>query len=712
MQRSRTSVNVRLGLKLGKSLGLGLGLSVGGIALSNAAYAEETMTSESEVEVINVKGTYFNDYKVGDASGAMRANVSLLETSQAVTVIPETIIDEQLATTLGEVLNNDASLSPGSKQRNREVFSSRGFELSSSTGYLRDGHQHWSHYQQPIETLSRVEVIKGPSSILYGQSAPGGLINMVTKQPTASRLLEVSADTDQYGSTRFMLDAGGQIAEDTGYRAVLVKQDVNFDREYQNGETRERDRFLGSLVLEHKINDSLIVNAYYDRTNDKAGLDTGAWLDEDANVISNRNTINDFSWAFTDIHVENKGVKLTYFMNPEWQVKVGYNEQSFERQRFESSPRLPSDYEIGDSYTSNPYDRSDDWQFKTAFIDINGEVSFGGIEHNILIGANALDYYYGQLIERGDSITYTVGQPEPAKPDLNFNNDETLSTTEYDYYGVYFHDLMTFNEQWQVAIGGRFDKQSREGADNESLLPKVGVLYHPAENSTVYVNYSEGFEPQSSETIEDELDQNFGMELDATTSKQVELGAKWEVSDRLLVSGALFNIEKTGTLISEQLLNDPLYTTVTTQSGKQTHQGLELAAQGAVTDKWFVMTSMMYLDAEYEKDENFEGNTPVDAPKWSASLWSRYEVTEKLALNAGIFYQGERYADNANTVLKDAYSRVDIGATYRTDIMGKQVDVRLNVENVFDTDYLVGGGINNVTIGDGATARIEFKTSL
>ena len=165
MQRSRTSVKVRLGLKLGKSLGLGLGLSVGGIALSNAAYAEKTMTSESEVEVINVKGTYFNDYKVGDASGAMRANVSLLETSQAVTVIPETIIDEQLATTLGEVLNNDASLSPGSKQRNREVFSSRGFELSSSTGYLRDGHQHWSHYQQPIETLSRVEVIKGPSSI-------------------------------------------------------------------------------------------------------------------------------------------------------------------------------------------------------------------------------------------------------------------------------------------------------------------------------------------------------------------------------------------------------------------------------------------------------------------------------------------------------------------------------------------------------------------
>ncbi|GAB2702679.1 TonB-dependent receptor [Aliiglaciecola aliphaticivorans] len=688
-----------------------VGVSLGLISLSSAAQAPDSSDGEKDLEVISVNGSYFNDYQVQDASGAMRSNIPLLETAQSVTVIPDTIINEQLATTLGEVLNNDASLSPGSKQRNREVFSSRGFELSSSTGYLRDGHQHWSHYQQPIETLSRVEVIKGPSSILYGQSAPGGLINMVTKQPTKSRLLEVSADTDQLGSTRFMLDAGGEIMADTNYRAVLVKQDVNFDRDYQNGETRERDRFLGSLVLEHKISDDFIINAYYDRTNDKAGLDTGAWLNDNGEIVSEKHTINDFSWAFTDITVENIGAKLTYFINPEWQVKLGYNEQTFERERFESSPSLPSGYQAGDSYNSNPYDRFDDWQFKTAFIDFNGDVNIGGVEHNLLFGANGLDYYYGQLIERGDTITFTPGEVEPSLPDLDYHRDETLSTTEYDYYGVYFQDLMTFNDHWQVAIGGRYDKQNREGADNESLLPKVGVLYHPAENSTIYVNYSEGFEPQSSETIEDELDRNFGMEIDATTSKQIEVGAKWEVSDRLLLNTAIFNIEKSGTLISEQLNDDPDYETVTTQSGLQTHKGFEISAQGAVTDKWFVMTSAMYLHAEYEVDETYQGNTPADAPKWSASIWSRYEVNEKLSLNAGVFYQGERFADNANTVTKDGYARVDVGATYRTNLMGKNVDFRLNIENLLDEDYLAGGGTNNVTIGDGTTARLAVKAS-
>lgn len=339
------------------------------VTFASTAQAEE----EKKLEVIEVTGSYFNNYKV-DSSGAMRTNASLLETPQSVKVIPDNIIGEQLATTLGEVLSNDASLSPGSKQRNREVFNARGFELSSSNSYLRDGHQHWSHYQQPIETLQQVEVIKGPSSVLYGQSAPGGLVNMVTKKPTYSPLFNVSADTDQHGSTRFTLDASNRLTDKLAYRGVLVKQDVIFDRQYANGENRERDRFLGYLAVDYEISDNLVVSAYYDQTNDKAGLDTGAWLDSSGKVIGDKQDIYDFSWAFTDIEVNNIGTKIDYQVTDNWLVTLGYNEQDFSRQRFESAPKKPSDYSAGDSYESNPYDRYDDWQFKTAYFDIKGEV--------------------------------------------------------------------------------------------------------------------------------------------------------------------------------------------------------------------------------------------------------------------------------------------------------------------------------------------------
>ncbi|KYL31182.1 MULTISPECIES: TonB-dependent receptor [Pseudoalteromonas] len=679
-----------------------------------ASTSANVFANTANIERIEVKGSYFNDYRVDNASGAMRTSTSLLDTAQSVTVITDTIVNEQLATTLGEVLSNDASLTPGSKQRNREVFNLRGFELSSSTGYLRDGHQHWSHYQQPIEILEQVEVIKGPSSILYGQSGPGGLVNMVTKKPTAQTLFNASADVDQHGSTRFMLDAGGALteAEDLRARGVLVKQDVEYWREYQNGDNRERDRFLGALVVDYDISDNALVRVHYDRTDDEAGLDTGAWIDNDANIIGNDKTIRDMSWAFTDITVENMGIDFNVFLADNWQVKLGYNEQTFERQRFESAPRKPSDFIEGDSYQSRPYDRFDDWQFKTAFIDFIGEFETVGVHHQLLIGANSLDYYYGQLRTSADAINFSAGQNEPNRPNISYKSDDTISSSAYDYYGIYIQDLISFSPKWQLSLGGRYDKQSKENSNNESFVPKVGVLYHPNASATVYASYSEGFEPQN-ETLENENDVNNGMKLDAITSEQREVGVKWQLfDDRLMLSGALFDISKTGTLVSENLIN-PIgdITSITTQAGEQRHKGFELSAQGAATDRLFVMASTMYLDANYERDEELEGKRPTDAPKWSASLWTRYELNDAIAFNAGAFYEGERFADNANTVTKQGYTRVDVGATYALKVSNTDINLRLNIENLFDKNYLAGGGLNNVTVGEGTNVRLAAQFS-
>jgi iron complex outermembrane receptor protein len=694
-------------------------LAVSTVLSSQAALANTSDNSEDHkaIEVIEVKGSYFNGYKVDSAKGAMRSNISLLETAQSVTVIPDTVINEQLATTLGEVLGNDASLTAGSKQRNREVFNLRGFELSSSNGYLRDGHQHWSHYQQPIETLESIEVIKGPSSILYGQSGPGGLVNMVTKKPTANSIFNLGVDFDQEGSSRLTLDAGGAITDDESlrYRANLVKQEVTYQREYQNGEQRERERFLGALVVDYDVNDDLLVRLHYDRTNDKAGLDTGAWLDDNGAVIGDDKTIRDMSWAFTDITVENYGIDVTYALGNSWQVAVGYNQQTFERQRFESAPKKPSDFVEGDAYTSNPYDRFDDWQFTTAFIDFSGQFELAGLDHNLLIGGNSLDYYYGQLRtkNKSDSFEYSAGQAEPSRPDITYATDDSLYTSEFDYYGIYIQDLITINQEWQVMVAGRYDKQNKEGADNQSILPKAALLYHPSDNTTFYASYSEGFEPQRSETINDKDDLNHGMEIDAMTSEQYEIGVKWQLlDDRLLLTSAIFDITKYGVLASEDYQGeDESIETVTTQIGEQRHKGFEMAAQGAVTDKLFVMASMMNLDATYGDDAKFGGATPIDAPEWSASLWSRYELTENLAINAGAFYEGERFADNDNTIVKDAYTRVDVGATYKMVINNSDINLRFNIQNLFDADYLAGGNNTNVTVGDDRSFRLAMQVA-
>ena len=113
----------------------------------------------------------------------------------------------------------------------------------------------------------------------------------------------------------------------------------------------------------------------------------------------------------------------------------------------------------------------------------------------------------------------------------------------------------------------------------------------------------------------------------------------------------------------------------------------------------------------HKDDKEYSGLTPIDAPDWSASLWSRYELTENLAINAGAFYEGERFADKDNTIVKDAYTRVDVGATYKIELSSSDINLRFNVQNLFDTNYLAGGGTSNVTVGDGISYRLAVQVA-
>ncbi|MGL4515404.1 MAG: TonB-dependent receptor [Shewanella sp.] len=689
-----------------------IGLAVGAALMTMPVLAQAP--NDANIERINVTGRVFNDYKVGTASGAMRGDIDLMDTPQSVNVIPDFVTDEQLATNLAEVLVNDSSVTAGTTRWNRQVFSIRGFELDSGNGYLINGHQQWSHYVQPIETLQQVEVLKGPSSMLYGQSGPGGLVNMVTKKPTYDSMLDLGFDTDGYGSTRVQLDAGGSLndAQSIRYRSVLVKQDTQYWREYAaNGDNQERDRWLGYLNLEFDLSDDLQLALKYDHTEDKTGIDAGSWLDKQGNVIGDRQTIWDAPWAFTDNTVSNLGAELTWHMSDDWKVKVGYNDQQFNRQRLDSAPQYTED-PFTNGYSIKPFDRYDDWQHKTAYVDFTGEFGFAGMEHQFLIGANYLDYYYLQRRDGGKkAITVIPGQAVDM-PDYDYHNVVAGPATTYQYYGFYLQDLMTINEQWKLLAGVRYDEQKKEGEGENSyaLSPKFGVIYSPTDNGSVYVNYSKSFTPQGA--VNNAADMNDGLDLKPEYGIQYEVGTKWELfNDSLLLTAAVFDITLENITVSEKLptaIGD--FTDITTQGGEQKHRGFEMGAQGQIADSWFVTSSMMYLDAEYHTGDEREGNTPIDAPKWSANIWTRYEVTDNLAMNFGAIYVGERYADTANPITKDGYVRFDIGAAYTTQLMGKDVSIRANVKNLFDTDYIEGGQYNMVTLGQERNFSLALET--
>lgn len=681
-----------------------------GAVLAAPAVAEVQTTDEHLV----VEGREFG-YKADTNSTAMRMEMTQLETPGQVAVIDEAVIDEQRASTLGEVLQNDASVSAGGTSRNRERFSLRGFELSSSDGFLRDGRQHWSHYRQPIELLERVEVLKGPSGLLYGKSEPGGLVNMVSKKPTTETQASLSQDIGSNDHSRTVLDVSGALNEEETLRAraILAKESYGSWREYGDGTEPQTDRVVGGLVVEYDITEDIMVSAHYDRTKDEGSVDSGAYIVDGKPVLGDK-YIWDAQWSKIDNDVENYGIDINAQVTDSINVKAGYNRQDFKRFDVESYPSF-SKYAQDNKIIHSGNERTDNWVFDTAYLDVTTDFSLLGSENTFLIGANYLDYKYDRFQEYYSTVEIEPGQTVP-RPDYSGKVKE--STSEYDTWGIYAQNMMTINDYWQVLAGVRYDEKRSKTLTENQVSPKLGVIFHPASNGSVYVQYSESFMPKG--VVSDSGFTNDGEELKAERGISYEVGTKWELFDeRLFLTGALFDITKENIRLD---INDPNNPNkqIATQGGEQVHRGAEILAQGFVTEELSLTASAMYLDAEITESADYKGNRPADVPEFSASVWSSYKVQNNTDVNLGLIYEGERYGDAANTFKKDGYARIDMGVSY-THKYDENLDIvtRFNVENLFDTDYLAGGGrtkknqvgMSEVAVGEGRNymATIQFK---
>ncbi len=684
-----------------------------------AVLAAPAVANVQTDEHLVVEGREFG-YKADTNSTAMRMEMTQLETPGQVAVIDETVIDEQRASTLGEVLRNDASVSAGGTSRNRERFSLRGFELSSSDGFLRDGRQHWSHYRQPIELLERVEVLKGPSGLLYGKSEPGGLVNMVSKKPTTQTQVSLSQDIGSNEHSRTVLDVSGSLndAETLRARAIFAKENYSSWRTYGDGTKPQTDRVVGGLVVEYDITENIMVSAHYDRTKDEGSVDSGAYI-VDGKPVRGDKYIWDAQWSKIDNDVENYGIDINAQVTDNVNVKAGYNRQDFKRFDVESYPKFDN-YDKDGVIRHKGNERTDNWVFDTAYLDVTTNFSLLGTENTFLVGANYLDYKYDRFMasHAGEDVAAgtTVTRPGTVR-------SKKYPRREHDTWGIYAQNMMMINDYWQVLAGARYDEKREDSLTENQVSPKLGVIFHPTSNGSIYVQYSESFMPQGEVSNGSRIYINDGEKLDAERGISYEIGTKWELFDqRLFVSGAVFDITlenisldvESGKDASNQLLHKK------TQGGEQVHKGAELMAQGFVTPELSLTASAMYLDAELKKAERFEGNRPADVPEFSASLWSSYKVQDNTNLNLGLIYEGDRYGDAKNTFKKDGYARIDMGVSYKHKY-DENLDIiaRFNVENLFDTDYLAGGGSTNgdqkgasgVVVGEERNymATIQFK---
>jgi iron complex outermembrane receptor protein len=585
-----------------------------------------------------------------------------------------------------------------------DALSIRGFSETNTNQYL-DGLKlqgdNYSEFAIDPYFLERAELLRGPASVLYGKSNPGGVVALVSKRPTTETLREVQfkMGTDNLFSTGF--DFGGAIDDAGVYSYRLTGQAWSQDAQ-QDMQKEKRYTIAPSFSWQPDANTNFTLLTYFQNE-----PQTGyyGWLPREGTVVPITDANGRSQKLPTDFdegEASNKisrntkmiGYNFSHSFNDTWTVR-----QNLRYADLRTDYR--SIYGNGFDATNNTITRGVALSEETLnqfAVDNQAQAKFGtgDVDHTLLLG---VDYQRTR-----NDIDGNFGSAAPLSA-LNpqYGNDAYALNFPYQYLnkqeqtGLYAQDQMEW-DRWVMTLGGRYDyamtsalnrNGNTETKNHDQAFTWRGGLNYVFDNGVApYFSYSESFIPTSGTTAD-------GQPFDPSRAKQYEAGVKYVPKDRpIVITGAVYQLTKT-----KNLTADPDNVLFSNQGGEIRSRGVELEAKAAVNANVNVTAAYTYTDAEYTHDTLLQGKTPVQVPKNMASLWTDYTFNETslsgLTVGAGVRYVGESKGlyssgDQANQNFNVAsYTTVDALVKYdlgRFGLPGSSLAV--NVNNLFDRDYV------------------------
>ncbi|WP_446028279.1 ferrichrome porin FhuA [Lelliottia amnigena] len=566
--------------------------------------------------------------------------------------------------------------------------------------------------------LERAEVLRGPVSVLYGKSNPGGLLNMVSKRPTTTPLYEVQFKMGTNNLLQTGFDFSDAIDDDGvySYRLTGLARSANAQ---QQGAEEQRYTIAPSFSWRPSDKTNFTFLSYFQNEPEtgyygwlpKEGtvntLPNGKRLPTDFNEGAENNTYSrnekmvgySFDHEFNDTFTVRQN--LRYAQNKTSQNSVyGYGMCS--DPLYSSNPASSPCAGVPQSQWGHTLTRQyviDNEKLENFSVDTQLQSKFatGSVDHTLLTGVdfmrmrNDIDSWFGYAGSVAPSDIYNLD-----RSDFDFGAHPGPSgayqvLNKQKQTGVYVQD----QAQWDkvlVTLGGRYDwaKQDSfnrvfntiDSRDDKQFTWRGGVNYLFDNGVTPYFSYSESFEPSSTVGASGNI-------FTPSKGKQYEAGVKYVPSDRpIVLTGAVYQLTKTN-----NLMGDPAGSFFSVEGGEIRSRGFELEAKAALSASVNVVGSYTYTDAEYTTDTNYKGNTPAQVPKHMASLWGDYTLFDGalsgLTLGTGVRYTGTSKGDPANTFTVGSYTLVDALVRYdlaRVGMAGS--NVALHVNNLFDREYV------------------------
>ena len=638
---------------------------------------------------------------------ATKLPVPLKDTPQTVDVVPRTLIEDRAALSVEQALRNvpGVGLSHGDGQRDQVTI--RGF--SAIGDQYVDGFRDDALYFRDLSNIERIEVLKGPASVLYGRGSAGGLINRVTKQPGPESLGSVSLRAGSFDTRRGELDLGSA-AGAWQFRVTGALEDSG---SYRDQQFLERHALAPSLAWQPSADTRLVlqVESLEDRRVTDFGVPAinGRPVDVDPGAYYGSANASRDDTSEADVLAGT--LTFTQRFSDTWSLRNGLRYYDYDLDRNNTLPgqvRLDDGQPVVD-LNRGKVRRQEHGLFNQ--IEITQKLTLSDIHHTLLYGLEVGQQDKDQrffnatnvaTVDLFNPVLVAVG-PFPANIAPGTDNIGTVTTQ-----ALYVQDLIEFSPQWKGLFGLRFDVFEQEvnerrpnapdlARTDRELSPRAGLVWQPDPVMSYYASVSRSFQP-SAETFA--LSAN-NAELEPERTTGYEVGLRREFAEgRANLGLALFHIERT-----DIKTTDPANPSRLIPVGEQRTRGLEVSLQGEPAADWEVLAWYAFLDAEITRSTArgpglpslvpgplLEGKMPSLTPEHAAQLWVKHRLNPNWSVGAGVNAVDHMYAAPDNVVRLPGYAIAEAALYYRRD----QLDLALNVTNLFDREYFVSahGSVN------------------
>ena len=637
------------------------------------------------------------------ADNGVRASVSgfadtpLLDTPASVSVFGQQQMQAMGIRSTTDASKYDASISDAYNAVGyAEQFSIRGFALDNNSSYRKDGLAIPADTQIPLENKERIEVLKGLAGFQSGVAAPGGIIDYITKRPTDTPLRSVTVEESERGTLYGTVDVGGRFADPRfGYRINVATERL---RSYIKGADGHRNFISGAFDFRISPQSLLELDFDYQRKEQVSSpgfqLINGTTLP----VVAADNMLNNQPWSKpVKTTSSNIGLRYTYQLTPVWHATLAANQHNFKRDDYTAFPYGCGAQNLYPGFCGNgDYDV---WDYislgesKTPLAAqalLQGKLTGAGLHHDLTLGTS----FFSREDKAGDYVYQDVGtsniyQPVAVPSSGLTSGPVSVRRTENER-ALFVQDVITLAPQWMLHAGVRYTKVKRDEyvdagvpdatTNNGFWIPNVALVYKPLDQLSLYTSYAQGLEHGGIAPIDTT---NANRALAPERSKQVEVGAKYQLTPAILLSAALFQIRK------GLEYTDASDTYV--RNGTAQNRGVEMSAQGKASRDLTLGISAMTLNTKQDGtgQPDFDGKHVTDVAPFKSSVFADYvlEQVPGMSVNGSWQHSAGKYFDQANSVSVPGYHVFNFGLAYATKIGGAATVLRADVNNAFDKFY-------------------------